>query len=105
MWDAALRLLRHQPVVDRSGRPGQRFVMSLSKGEAFEIDGDPGHRLVCVVRKIDQRSRPCSVNSTSTPGKPSLDKANLYLTATNLQRRNACKVTVDPLGRLRRAND
>jgi CRISPR-associated endonuclease Csn1 len=57
MWDAALRFLRRQPVVDRSDRPGQRFIMSLSIGEAFEMEGDSGKHLLGVVRKMDHRSK------------------------------------------------
>ena len=106
MWDAALRARTGLPIVDRSDRDTGRFIMSLSIGEMFEIDGSDGQRLLCTVRKIDQRSKRLNYKA-HTDARPAteINKDNLYLSPTKMQERNARKVTVDPLGRIRRAGD
>lgn len=105
MWDAAIRARAEgKPTVDRSG--AGRFVMSLSIGEAFQMDGEDGERLLCVVQKLDQRSRRLFYkvhNDARTAGELRAD--NLYLSPKNMRERNARKVVVDPIGRIRRAGD
>jgi hypothetical protein len=106
MWDAALRARNGQPVVDRDDRSGGRFVMSLSIGEMFLLDAEGDRRMLCVVRKMDQRSkRICYKLHTDARQSGEINKENLYLSPRAIQKRNAFKVTVDPLGRIRRAND
>jgi CRISPR-associated endonuclease Csn1 len=106
MWDAALRARNGQPIIDHSNNENGRFVMSLSIGETFEIDRPHGARAVCVVRKIDQRSKRIDYK-LHTDARPAseLNKDNLYLSPDKMRERNATKVTVDPLGRIRTARD
>ena len=80
--------------------------MSLSIGEMFEIDGDNGQRLLCVVQKMRQDDKRLNYKY-HLDARPSseIDKDNLCLSPVRMQKRNARKVTVDPLGRIRRAND
>ncbi len=106
MWAAALRGRNGQPLVDRSDQNGARFIMSLAIGEVFQIDDGNSQRLLCIVRKIDQRSKRIDYKlHTDARSSGDINKDNLYLTADNMRQLNARKVTVDPLGRIRRAND
>jgi len=105
MWDAARRAKAGLPLIDQSDRDGQRFVMSLSIGEMFEIDDGNGKRLLCVVRKLNQRSKAVFYKFHTDARKASeIDVDNLYLSPSHMQTKNAQKVTVDPTGRLRRAD-
>jgi len=109
MWDAARQAKdpsKNGNLVRRDdGRQG-RFIMSLSIGEMFELMQDDGEVVLCVVRKIDQRSKRVFFKY-HTDARPvaDLNKENLYLTPKNLQKRHARKVTVTPLGKIRHAND
>lgn len=106
MFDAAKRALAGQPLVDTSDSEEKgRFVMSLSIGDAFQIDDADGRSLLCVVRKLDQRSGRLYYRlHTDAREAKQLDQDNLYLSPSQMQRRNARKVTLDPLGRLRWAD-
>ena len=79
--------------------------MSLSIGEMFEIDAPDGRRLLCVVRKLDQRSRRVNYKlHTDARTAGEIEDDNLVLGVGQMQARNARKLMVDPIGRLRRAD-
>lgn len=111
-WDAALRARtkvngKSLPLVDQSDNEQGRFVMSLSIGELFEIDdpkGEPG-RILCVVRKIDGTGRLHYKQHTDARKADELKPLNLYVSPKNMQKFNARKVTVTPVGQVRWAND
>lgn len=106
MWDAARRARAGLPPIDRSPPKGKRFVMSLSAGEMFEMVGKGGEVQLCVVRKMDQRSkRVYYKRDTDAREVELINKDNLYLSPKRMQEVGAKKVTVDPLGRIRWAND
>jgi len=108
MWDAAQRARSKvaKSPVNRTPPKGKRFVMSLSIGEMFEMVRDDGEIELCVVRKMDQRSKRVYYkrHDDSRPA-GEIDKDNLYMSPKKMQERSARKVTVDPLGRVRWAND
>lgn len=106
MWDAAKRARTGKPPIDRTAPKGKRFVMSLSAGEMFEMVGAGGEVLLCVVRKMDQRSKRVYYKlHTDARETDLINKDNLYLSPKKMQEVGAKKVTVDPLGRIRWAND
>jgi CRISPR-associated endonuclease Csn1 len=106
MWDAARRARNGRPSVDRTPPKGKRFVMSLSCGEMFEMVGAGGEIQLCVVRKLDQRSRRVYYKlHMDAREADEVNKDNLYLSPKKMQDCAARKVTVDPLGRIRWAND
>lgn len=106
MWKAAICDRSGTAVIDRSDHDKGRFVMSLSIGEMFQIDGADGQRRLCVVQKIDQVSKRLNYKShTDARSTDEVKRDNLYLSPKKMQECNARKVTVDPLGRIRRAND
>jgi CRISPR-associated endonuclease Csn1 len=105
MWDAAARAVKGLPLIDRCDRGEEQFLMSLSIGEMFEIDGDEGRRILCVVRKINQRIKRISYKvHTDARKADEIEADNLYLSIKQMQQRNARKVTVDPTGQVRRAD-
>ena len=104
MWDAALRARNGLPLVDCSDHDDEKFVMSLSISELFEIDAPEEGRLLCVVRKIDQRSKRLNYKFHTDARKAGeIEADNLVLSVTQAQAQNARKITVDPIGRIRRA--
>ncbi len=107
MMDAAIRGRSGLPLVDTSSESESgRFMMSLAIGELFEIDSKCGDRLLCAVRKLDQRSgRVHYKPHTDARQAGEINKDNLYLSPKAMQELNARKVTVDPIGRIRRAGD
>jgi CRISPR-associated endonuclease Csn1 len=106
MWDAAKRARAGLPPIDRTPPDGKRFVMSLSAGEMFEIVGHDGEVQLCVVRKLDQRSKRVYFKlHWDARETDELNKENLYFSPGRMQKVGAKKVTVDPLGRIRWAND
>ena len=106
MWDAAKRARAGLPPVDRTPPKGKRFVMSLCCGEMFERVGKGGEIELCVVRKMDQRSRRVYYKPHDDAREADeVNKENWYLSPKKMQECCARKVTVDPLGRIRWAND
>ncbi len=79
--------------------------MSLAIGEAF-LNDERGRPRLCVVRKIDQRSKRIHYKlHTDARVAGEIDKQNLYASPKKMKELAARKVTVDPLGRMRWAND
>jgi len=103
MYDAAQRAKAGEHLVDRADGAKGRFLFSLSIGEMFEIDSDSGDRLRCVVHKIKQDGR--LYYKHHTDARKDSEREELYLSTRQMQRRNARKVTVDAIGRVRRARD
>jgi CRISPR-associated endonuclease Csn1 len=104
-WDAAERARLGKPVIDRTDRPDQPFIMSLAIGEAFLIE-DQDRTLLCIMRKIDQRSKRVHYKyHTDARVAGEIDKLNLYASPKKMKELDARKVTIDLLGRLRWAND
>jgi len=105
MWDASTRACQGKPLVDQSDHGEKKFVMSLSIGEMFEIDSPEGERLLCAVRKLNQRTKAAYYKIHTDARKAGdIDKDNLYLLPSQMQARNARKVTIDPIGSVRRAD-
>ncbi len=106
MWDAAKRARDGLPSIDRIPEKGKRFVMSFSIGEMFEMVGDDGEIKLCVVRKMDQRSKRIYFKlHTDARETEKINKDNLYMSPKKMQERSVRKVTVDPLGHIRWASD
>lgn len=112
MWDAARRARSGRPVIDRSDKDGARFVMSLAIGETFQIQGDGCEPRLCVVRKMTQKTGATPPRFYYRPHQDARDLRTfakdlerLKLSPRQMQKGNARKALVDPLGRIRWAND
>ncbi len=99
LFEAARRLARREPVVRRTRSDGAVFVMSLSPGEAVEFpDGDKkGIWIVSGVWASGQIVLETAVDAnhqTTTRPNPGA-----------LLRDGGRKISIDPIGRIRKAND
>ncbi len=103
MFEAAKRLINAQSVVQRKHGVNYQFVMSLTINEMFLLDMGNGQRILHRVQKMSPGSiilRPHTyAGKVSDTDKPPL----IQRKTPNTLRGN--KVTVDPLGRIRWAND
>lgn len=100
MFDAAARLSRKEPIINRSPEPGAKGVRSLCIGDtiAREIDGVETY---WVVKALWPNARQTTIqphNAAREVGKFSPSTAKLF-------REGARKVVVDPIGRVFAAND
>ncbi|MEJ5259700.1 MAG: type II CRISPR RNA-guided endonuclease Cas9 [Anaerohalosphaeraceae bacterium] len=121
MWQAAQRIKNKQPIILKrflsSDYQNAEFIMSLSKGETVWMKGKSGQ--VCLVRvtgisgdpenpkKIDMEAKPIHLADVRLEGEQK-NALRREWRLTDLQRfpeRILQKVTIDPLGRIRRAND
>lgn len=120
MWDVAEKIKEKKPVIvkEHPEYPDAEFVMSLAKGEAILIDdkdGNPNEARVLSIsgepgdyKKIDMEVRPLSCGDERNLSKAEqnqLRKDWRISSLQNFEKRNIRKVTVDPLGRIRRAHD
>jgi len=106
MFEAVQRKKNKQPIVQRDHGAGKKFVCSLAQNEKFMLELD-GEKVLHRVQKITQ-----SGNSISIILRPHTygGKLSDYDKPPVIQRRSpntlkGRKVTVDSLGRVRRAND
>jgi len=112
LFEAARRQAAREPVVQRS-RDGADFVMSLSAGDALEfpegekkgiwiVQGAWANSQVVLVRHIDARP-----STKKEADRLSMDgvREEFLPTASGLLQRKARKLSVDPIGRIRPAND
>ncbi len=103
-FEAATRIRETKTVVDRTHPMGGKFLMSLSINEMLLIDGMPPERALHRVQKMDVNGavilRPHNFSGRARD----TDKPPMILRKTGSTLRGR-KVTVDPLGRIRWAND
>lgn len=99
LFEAARRLAKREPIVRRT-RPGSRFVMSLSTGDAVEFPVGHAKAGIKIVQGVwasgvvvmhDQRD--------------AMGKSVEYPRGGTLPSAQARKINIDPIGRIRPAND
>lgn len=102
MLEAKNRLKRREPVIQRTHptKPEARFVMSLSSRELVLANWKDGERLL--VYKTAASTQGQIYFADHLDARRSSEQAKFVATANSLDAR---KVTVDPLGRIRWAND
>ena len=101
MFEAARRLKDGEPVIKRDVGDGKKFVMSLSIGEMVRI-GELGEYYR--VQKISGGNNEIMFrhNKAATI---SNDEEELRRTPNPLKERKIFKVIIDPIGRVKPAND
>jgi len=107
MFEAVRRSQNNEPVVKRDHGPDKKFICSLAKNEMFKLELDDDSQILHRIQKITQ-----SGNSISIILRPHTYAGQVKDTDRPpiIQRRSpntleGYKVTVDPLGRIHRAND
>ncbi len=102
-FDAAARIKARMPIIDRRHHPGRRFVMSFSINEMFFLEMPDGTHVLHRIQKMSEGSiilRPHTyAGKVSDTDKPPIIQRRTPNTLRGY------KVTIDPLGRIRNAND
>lgn len=98
MFDAAMRISKRQPIVDRS-RPQAAPFRSLCIGDMIERTVD-GRKTYWTVKKLSANGQ-----ITIQPHNFARDLGRTSPSVTTLVREGARKVVVDPIGRVSYAND
>lgn len=97
---ASRRLTRRQPIVQRERNDGAKFLMSLSKGDSLSLTQDNKTKIV-IVESIWSSGQVMIVDHNDATGKSRTQpKVNSLLLKSH-----AKKVSIDPIGRVRLAND
>lgn len=104
LFEAAQRIRKSQPVIDRTHEDGHSFLISLSINEMFMLKMDDGRHALHRIQKMDKNGiiilRPHTyAGQVKDTDKPPLIQRKSYSTIEGY------KVTVDPLGRIYPAND
>jgi len=104
-FEATRRLKEGEPVVREYDGPGKRFICSITSGDMATIEED-GQRKLIVVRVISH-NRVEFVSQTDARLKKDIKAAKEWFikTPNGLRSMKFQKVTVTPLGEVRRAND
>ena len=103
LFEAAQRLARQESVVQRDRGDGARFMMSLTAGEAIEIPKrhpDDERHGVWIVREISANTQIVLDRHTDAN-----KETRWRPTAASLLKKGARKISIDPIGRKRPAND
>ena len=103
LYLATRRMSRCEPVVRRDRDGGGVFVMSLAAGDTVQFTKEKGKPpTLWRVQKIASKGQISLLDvSDASPQEPSLFEP----TVSGIMSRNAIKVSVDPIGRIRPAND
>jgi CRISPR-associated endonuclease Csn1 len=104
MLEAARRVKSGEPLIQRKHptRPEARFLFSLSRGEAVLATINGKERLLIVRKLVAGKDIQRVVFVAHTDARPSKEMKEFAVMVKGL---NVRKVTVDPLGRIRWAND
>ncbi len=98
LFEASARLARKEPIVQRRRDDGATFVMSLSQGDAL-VPGDDGDA-VKVVESVWADGRAVVVDHTDAKGDTKRRRS-----VSTIVKEGWEKVSIDPIGRIRTAND
>lgn len=100
LFEAARRLKAKEPVVRRTSENGGQFVMSLAPGDVLEFPAENGGRSLRIVTSVWASGQIVLEEHTEAAG-------NVWSrpNPASILRMGACKVSVDPIGRVRPAHD
>jgi hypothetical protein len=104
-------MLKGLPVVNHDGGPEATFKFSLCCGDAIEMDNERGERELYIVRTLTDRKRDGIgieyVRINDARKKKDIRAAREWFekSVKQLGELGCRKVTIDPLGRVRWAND
>lgn len=103
LFEASRRLAKREPVVRRMHQTMGAFVMSLAQGDAISFAKEKGApNTLWRVQKISGNGQISLLDlRDASPAEPSLFEP----TVGGLDSRGAMKLSIDPIGRIRPAND
>ncbi len=105
LFEAKQRLRRGERVVKTDHGPKTCFLFSLANGDIIDLDGEDGTRGLYRIRSLyeDKRIRRIDINDARKIG--DISRKGQLMPPNRLRERNCRKVTIDPIGRIRWAND
>ena len=98
LFEASRRLSRKEPVIRRSRDDGAEFFMSLSQADTLEFPNNGN--TIKIVESIWSSGQVVMVDHTDAVG-----ATRFRPNATTIAKQGARKISVDPIGRTRPAND
>jgi CRISPR-associated endonuclease Csn1 len=106
LLEAKERLKNGLPIVRRDPGPGRKFIMSVKCGDIFEMDFSHGRELI-ITRAVPQSKQLSFVRLNDARLQKDIKESHGWFSKqpNTFRTSNPIKYTVDPLGRLRRAND
>lgn len=101
LFEAARRLAKRKPVVKQERDDGARFIMSLSPGDALEFpDGTDNKAGIRIVQGVWASGQVVTQDHIDAAG------SSIWRPKANsIVKKGARKLSIDPIGRLRPAND
>ncbi|MYF36063.1 MAG: type II CRISPR RNA-guided endonuclease Cas9 [Synechococcus sp. SB0678_bin_12] len=99
LLDVSRRLAKREPIVKKERSDGAKFIMSLSKGESLELKKNNENK-IRIVTAIAAKGQVRMVDHNDATSKETEYSPRIRTVAEN-----AKKVSVDPIGRVRPAND
>lgn len=99
LLEASRRKARHEPIVTRERGDGAQFVMSLAAGDSLQLE-TKGNTKLRVVEGIWSSGQVVMVDHDDAQG-----ATRFRPTAKTIVLNGGRKVSVDPIGRIRPAND
>ena len=100
LLEASQRLSRRQSIVEHEHDDNAQFLMSLSKGDSLHLVKDNQHEIM-IVQSISSNGQVTLAHHMNA------DKKNKWIPKANslIDKYHAKKISVDPIGRIRPAND
>ena len=106
LLEAKERQKNNQPVVNRDVGPGRKFKMTIQCGDVFQMDFS-GKRETVIVRTVPQTKQVFFARINDSRQIKEIKASGDWFSKlpNTLRTSNPVKLSIDPLGRLRRAND
>ncbi|WP_219335637.1 hypothetical protein, partial [Candidatus Synechococcus spongiarum] len=101
LLEASRRLQRREPIVRRERDDGAQFIMSLSKGDSLQVTEDNKIK-IRIVRGINKNGQVTIVDHYDSTPK---NTRNSPRPKAIIDKHLGKKISVDPVGRIRPAND
>jgi len=107
MLEACLRKKDKLPVINRDYGEGKKFLFSLAPGDIIELDNDKGGRSLYRIRTVPMSKQLSYVSINNAMKQKDAKEAKRWYSKKpdKLREANCQKVTVNVIGRVRRAND
>jgi CRISPR-associated endonuclease Csn1 len=107
LLEAKCRVKDGEPIVKRDFGEGKIFKFSIKCGDIVELEQEPGKRELFIIRTVPQSRQISFVRLTDSRKQADIKQSKEWFTAmpNSLKDKNCRKVTVTPLGEVRRAND
>lgn len=105
LYEAYQRLHSKQPIIKKEHGEGKNFLFSIAGGETIELNAEDGKRRLFVVRTVPQSKQIYFVPINDSRKLTDIGKIGLTAKPDSLRERKCKKISITPLGEVRRASD